>query len=447
VRARKWLGYGLLGLLTVLGSGLAYTARPPYEPPQARAMLKAEFVPTVARRVGEQSVIVFVFDGLAPSTLRGASAPNLARMAREGAHTLDMMPVFPSLSMPNHFSLSTGCYPARHGVVSNFFRDPERGIYTELGDADWLLDCEPLHVVAERQGVRAAVFASVAGISASKGKLATLVEPYGPSAHDARAQADRIIAQLERPAAERPGLITAYVNEPDHTSHRYGPTAARTLEVTHDIDAQVGRVMDAIERLSLRDRVTLIVTTDHGMVAADKLVSIERLLRMANVDALVLADGSIGHVYLKDPRHKRAALSALSGHGFFDVIDPGAPPEYARMGRSARVGDLIVSMHPGYMTFDAGHWPWYLRFFTFIGSGISDSPRLKAMHGYNPEAVPEVRAIFYAWGHKVRAGLVLRNVRTVDVQPSVAALLGIEPGVPNDGQARLELVDERRSEH
>ena len=394
MRAGKYIGFTLIGSLGMCGGGFAYTARAPYSLPERHEVVAPrEFVATTPRRADERTVVLFVFDGFAPSTVRAAQLPNLSRMAAEGAHTLDMRPVFPSLSMPNHFSISTGCEPARHGVVSNRFKDPTRGLYSDLGDADWLLGCEPIHVVAERQGVRAAVFASVAGTSSTRGKLASVVEPYVSPPRDARAQADRIVAQLERPAGERPGLITAYVNEPDQTSHRFGPTAKETLAVARELDAQIGRVLAAIERLQLRDRVTLVVTTDHGMLPVDTIVSVERLLRIAGVDALVLADGTVANVYLSDRAEKAAARAALAENTFIDVIDPAAPPPYARFGRGERVGDLVVSTHRGYYTFDTGLWPAFLRFGSFIGPGHSPCKRFGGMHGYDSESVPEVRSI------------------------------------------------------
>lgn len=97
-------------------------------------------------------------------------------------------------------------------------------------------------------------------------------------------------------------------------------------------------------------------------------------------------------------------------------------------------------MHPGYFTFDAGFWPWFLRFATFIGSGVAPSRRFGGMHGYDPERVPEVRAIFYAWGKDVAPGTQLAGMRTIDVHPTVARLLQIEPGTPVDGKARDDLL-------
>lgn len=435
----------VLALIALDAVWLAYTGRAPYEippPTELRAGELEEFTPSVPRRAGDRTVVLLVFDGFAPATVVAADTPNLDRMAREGAHTHDMRPVFPSTSRPNHVSLSTGCFPERHGIVSNHFRDPERGLSLMAGSSsiDWLLACEPLHVAAERQGVRAAVFGS-AGMLSGRRKLASVAVPY-----DGQFPAEGIVAQLELPASERPGLISAYHVQPDQFGHLYGPRAEQTLAVAREIDAQIGRVMDAIERLGLRDRVTLIVTTDHGMLEIDQIVSVERMLRRAGVAALVLGDGTIDHIYLEDPADKSRAAAALAAESVLDVIDPESPPAYVRMGHSARVGDLVASVHRGYIAHDTGAWPWYVRWLSFVGPGIYPVPQFKGMHGYDPETVPEVRAIFYAWGAEVRAGADAAGMRAVDVHPTVAHLLSIEPGQPVDGTARVEWIV-RDSEH
>jgi hypothetical protein len=89
MRVLKWIGFALLAVVLLLGAAFAYTARAPYEVPDRLAAVQAarEFAPGAPRRPGERTVIVWVFDGFAASTLRAAEAPHLARMAREGGHT------------------------------------------------------------------------------------------------------------------------------------------------------------------------------------------------------------------------------------------------------------------------------------------------------------------------------------------------------------------------
>src|SRR5690242_11765459 len=121
---------------------------------------------------------MLVFDGLSARSIASVPTPHFAQLAAEGSHTDAMLPVYPTLSMPNHTSLSTGCYPEHHGVVSNRFIDPDRGLYDhDKGDTSWWLGCEPINVVAERQGVRSAILGWI-GATHGRQALATIVDEY-----------------------------------------------------------------------------------------------------------------------------------------------------------------------------------------------------------------------------------------------------------------------------
>jgi hypothetical protein len=89
---------------------------------------------------------------------------------------------------------------------------------------------------------------------------------------------------------------------------------------------------------------------------------------------------------------------------------------------------------------DLAHWPWYLRWSSYLSGDVIDNRRFKGMHGYDPQRVPGVRAIFYAWGARVRQGVRIEQMRTVDVHPTLAHLIGVEPGSPLDGRAHRELA-------
>ena len=56
------------------------------------------------------------------------------------------------------------------------------------------------------------------------------------------------------------------------------------------------------------------------------------------------------------------------------------------------------------------------------------------MHGYAPEH-PDMAGIFLAIGRGVPAGARLDAVRMIDVAPTVARLLGIEPPRSAEGRA------------
>ncbi len=139
-----------------------------------------------------RTVVVLLFDGFAPSMVAAYPTPALDRMRREGAWTHHFVPPFPSISLIGGTTLSTGCWPEHHGIVTNKFLDPERGVYDHSLDADWLTGCEHLHQVAERQGVRAAALGWYGATSQSRGPLASVVllgsEADEPPSDDERAR-------------------------------------------------------------------------------------------------------------------------------------------------------------------------------------------------------------------------------------------------------------------
>ena len=105
----------------------------------------------------ERTLVYVLFDGFAPAMADATKTPNLDRIKQEGSWSRHLVPVYPTMSLPNHTSFATGCWPEHHGIMQNKFYDPDKGLdYSEDGDADWLTGCEPIWQAAERQGVKAA---------------------------------------------------------------------------------------------------------------------------------------------------------------------------------------------------------------------------------------------------------------------------------------------------
>src|SRR5437762_9704203 len=108
-------------------------------------------------------VVMVSLDGFRWDYAAKWGAPHLLKMAEEGASAPDgMLPSFPSLTFPNHYTLVTGLYPEHHGIVDNEFLDPARG-YEEYyyktskitDDGSWYGGV-PLWSLAERNKMRAA---------------------------------------------------------------------------------------------------------------------------------------------------------------------------------------------------------------------------------------------------------------------------------------------------
>ena len=393
--------------------------------------------PAFAGEAPPRTVVLLLFDGFLPALLDAHPTPAFHRIEREGAFTRRLEPVFPSLSLPNQTTLSTGCWPAHHGIVSNEFLDPERGRYDHDLDADWLTGCEHLHEAAQRQGLRSAALWFPGTHSKRFGAQANIVSP--DVRHEERPpDADRmaeLLRLLALPAAERPRYIAVYMNGPDDAEHYQGIDSEETSLAVAESDALLGRLMAAIDAHPDRERIALVVTTDHGMRAVDTIVNIRRILKNHGIAATSVSSGTSSFVYLEkdDPAELSRAAAALSGYPQFEVLRRGAFPDYVQLGSGPRVPALIVSAKPPFFIEDITRWPSWLQWVgdygpEFLYAGFS----LKATHGYPPDT-EGMQGILYAWGSGVAKGRELGRVRAVDVHPTLARLVGMQPGRPVDG--------------
>jgi predicted AlkP superfamily pyrophosphatase or phosphodiesterase len=402
----------------------------------AAAALASFSPPALAAPPQERTVVVLLFDGVAPSLLQLAPVPAFERMRAQGSFSHGFEPPFPSISLISGFTISTGCWPEHHGIVTNKFLGEDGVVYDHSRDADWMTGCENLHQAAERQGVRTAALDWYGARSGSRGPLASIVD--GTSGHDSfpddDTRAEEVAALLALPAEQRPRLILAYFRGPDGAAHFEGMRSKAAREAVVRMDRAVARVMKAIEAGPGRDAAALVVTTDHGMAPVTEIVNIQRILRVNEIPARPLSTGTTSFLYFDDPAAVERAARKLAAYPQLEVLRREALPEYARLGQGPRVPPLIVSAKPPFFIEDASSWPVTLRWLGLWGPQFPSARFfVKATHGY-PPATPGMAGVLYLWGDGVAAGIYKSHVRAVDLHPTVTALLGIEPGVPVDGE-------------
>src|SRR5476651_143352 len=82
-------------------------------------------VPAAQRRPDPQPILILIsFDGWRADYFDRVPAPNLRALAARGVHANGLIPSFPALTFPNHYTIVTGLYPAHHGIIANTMRDP-----------------------------------------------------------------------------------------------------------------------------------------------------------------------------------------------------------------------------------------------------------------------------------------------------------------------------------
>ena len=70
-------------------------------------------------------LVLVSLDAFRADYLQKFNPPNLNKLAKEGVHAQKLIPMFPSMTFPNHNTIATGLWPEHHGIIHNEFFDPE----------------------------------------------------------------------------------------------------------------------------------------------------------------------------------------------------------------------------------------------------------------------------------------------------------------------------------
>src|SRR5271166_5348957 len=222
-------------------------------------------------------VVLVSLDGFRWDYAKRDGARHLLALGKEGVWAPEgMLPSYPSLTFPNHFTIVTGLYPEHHGLVANSFYDPAKNARYGIGDAAAVTDGSwysgtPLWSLAESQGMRSACIFWPGSEAEIAGHRPSWYAKFDSKtqATDAVEQAriDDAVALLKLGDADRPHFITIYYSEPDHQGHLYGPDAPQTKAAVLKMDAMVAKLKAALDKTKLP--IDLVVVSDHGMVKVD----------------------------------------------------------------------------------------------------------------------------------------------------------------------------------
>lgn len=380
----------------------------------------------------ETRVILLSLDGTTPAQVADPELATLARIAREGASAERLVPVFPTNTFPNHVTFVTGVAPDRHGIVSNVFIDPERGLHSYANDPAWI-EVEPLWSLAARHGVVSAAYHWVG----SEGPWRT---GFGPrhwrhfrSTTPATDKVEQILAwlALDDPA-ERPRLVTAWFQGADRAGHRRGPGSGAVREALREQDAALGRLVAELERRGLRESTTLLVVSDHGMAPALRAVRLNADLARAGIRARALGGGGFASLVAGSPDDAARAVARARVLGLEAWLREDAPAEL-RVGHP-RFGAAVVLAPPGTaIVSDDGPGGRLAALLARVGLAVG------GVHGQRPDA-PEMGAIFLAFGRGAPAGARLGTPSALDVAPTVLALLGLPIPDSMEGRPLLPLA-------
>jgi len=427
-----------IGIITLFAFLLwaAYRATLSTRPSLALASLSngtSTFLPTT---------ILISLDGFRADFLQRGLTPTLNAFIQEGVSPLYMLPSFPSVTFPNHYTMVTGLYPESHGVVGNTFWDPDlqaEFYYTDPArsmDPKWW-GGEPLWVSAEKQGIRTAVHMWPGSEAHILGVEPSSIDKYNAK-ESLENKVNRVLSFIDQPEETRAQLILAYVPVVDTDGHMYGPNSTEIRQTISDVDDMLQSIFMSLTQRNLSEIVNVVVVSDHGMATTDvsRLIQFEDLV---NVDEIEHIDG--WPLYGLRPRNiddldriYTDLKAKAKDYPSIDVYlrDKDMPSRY-HFQHNARIAPLWIVPKAGWAIVRRSE------FDVARGQATNQIYRPRGLHGYDHEH-PLMRAIFVARGPAFphAPGSRLPIFQNTAVYNIVADSVGVIPA-PNNGSLRLPL--------
>jgi hypothetical protein len=367
-------------------------------------------------------VIMISADGFRYDYAKKYNAAHLQQLSSKGIIAASMIPSYPSITFPNHYTLATGLYPSHHGLVSNVFYSPKlgRGYYYKGKsnlEAIWY-GGTPLWVLAEQQKMLSASFYWVGAEAPIKDKLPSYYYHYNEliNIHD---RIQIIKNWLTLPAAKRPHLIMVYFPEVDHIGHKKTPDAPETAQAVRFIDSAVYELTKAVKTTGLK--VDFVFVSDHGMTTIPTDHPIETPAAIDTAKYVIAGEGVLINLYAKKGFENTlpAIYQQLKGAKDYDVyLKAGVPAKYhygAADDWRGHIGDIVMIPH-------------YPNVFKLNSKKIDPGA-----HGYDPYQVKDMNATFYAWGPNFKKGLKIPSFENVNVYPVITSILGLHYTEKIDG--------------
>jgi predicted AlkP superfamily pyrophosphatase or phosphodiesterase len=379
-----------------------------------------------AHQQAKPYLILVSIDGFRWDYMDLYPTPNIDRIAATGSRAERLLPVFPTLTFPNHYSIATGLYPANHGLVANDFPGPARDSWYSLKNRETVKDPafyagEPIWVTAETQGMVAASFYWVGTEAPVMGVSPTHWRSYdkGIPGED---RVDQVLAWMAEPVESRPHLYTLYFERVDDYSHWYGPNSAESINAIKDVDAYIGRLLDGLQRLPHANRINIILVSDHGQSVYHENPQPLTLDEYVNLDGLRIIEGGsylFIHFDQDDPARAREIADTVNtnwDHG--QAYVPADTPEQWHVDDNPRFPDVILVPDSGFAVLSS--------------SGKEEQKITAGDHGWAPEA-PAMHGFFVASGPNIKPGLKLGPVNSVDIYPLMLSILGLDAPDKFDG--------------
>ncbi|WP_027375550.1 ectonucleotide pyrophosphatase/phosphodiesterase [Chryseobacterium sp. UNC8MFCol] len=374
-------------------------------------------------------VIMISTDGFRYDYAKKYNAEHLLKLSGNGVQAKAMIPSYPSITFPNHWSLITGLYPSHHGLIDNFFYDYKKNEAYAMSnkknaeDGSWYGGI-PLWGLAEKQGMVSASLMWVGSASDAGGIRPSYYYPYHEKFTPSE-KVEKVVNWLKLPEDKRPHFISLYFPEVDGSGHHFGPDSKETETAVHLIDNAIGDLVQKVSDLGLKN-VNFVFVSDHGMIKVDGGAPLEIPALLLDKNRFDFYNSqTLLRVFVKNPDEVKSVYKELKAHKTddYEVYLDKRLPKYlhfaTRDDQYNRIGQILLLPKAPKI---------------FLEKGKKSSV---GKHGYNPRVVPEMKATFYAWGPEFKNHIAIGEFNNINVYPMVAEVLGLKIDQPIDGKQKV----------
>ena len=427
------------------------------------------------------SIVLIVVDGLRPDAVTPGVMPRLHALGQRGMVFGAHHSVFPTVTRVNAASMATGAYPDTHGLLGNAIYSartfPTKGINTGKHDEleamarveGRLLTAPTLGTVLEKAGKRLVVFS--AGSSGSAWLLShplangavvnpELIRPAaleaavraasGPSPAEAVPNNARnkwiVDAFLTLGASSLAADVTAFwFADPDASAHATGLGSPATIQSLKYVDAEIGRIEDALRARGTLARTNILVASDHGFSTQTETL---RLAELVAPFAKLMGDGTPDIVVTEGAINLRGSIDPARVAAIVLMLQ--ARPEVGAIFTAPAASGSTQGVVPGTLSFEVARWQHPRSAAILVSgnwtsdanaAGIAGTTTQTGAAGHGTSSPYDIHNTLMASGPDVRlATTSAAPTSSADLAPTVLTMLGVPVPASMTGRAVLELL-------
>jgi len=340
-----------------------------------------------------RKLVFFIVDGCSAYYLDRllAELPGFKAIVDNGVKAQYSKPIFPSLSMPNYYTMFTGLYAEDHGMFSNQIYDyawkEKFHVSSHKIRDDWYAEApEPLWVKTGRLGIRTSMYwpwfvnfktQHSRGEFLHHGETyGTFLEKHGGDKTEFKSWIQskwtELVELLKDPVDQ---FIIIYWGTTDELCHRFGPDSPEAMAELKLADGALANLQEQLNNAGLLSTVDLFVAADHGQMLAPK----ENHVHMDDYFGDLVINGDIEAHCDSDaymliytvPGKENEVYEKIRARNIphVSVVKNADLPERFRVKKARRAPPIWLLAAPGYSLVD----------------GVNKGKHYLGVHGYDNE--------------------------------------------------------------